>query len=254
MAPHHRQDACDDRSGFTLVEMLAAFAIASAIIFSTAALLHNLALSFDRGTSRVAGGERLAVVAERLATDLGSAAFVLQKTSAGPAAAFAGTSTKVVFIGVRGADAAAKRNEPQYGSQEVVSLTVQGADETTKIVRRRAAWPGPRTPFQEVALGDDVVLLEGNFDATFAFARMTAEGALDWVDAWSGERMLPRLVKLKLLDRMSGGDLLGGAEFAIRADAPSPCAVADANVSCLSGVASPPATPGAPHPAMGKSP
>jgi general secretion pathway protein J len=238
------------------VELLAAFAIASAIIFATAALLHNLALTFDRGTSRVAGGERLAVVAERLATDIGSAAFVLQKTSAGPAATFAGTPTKVVFVGFRGADAVAKRNEPQYGSQEVVSLTVEQAEETTKIVRRRAAWPGPRTPFQDVALGDEVVLLEGAFDATFAFARVTAEGALDWVDAWSGERTLPRLVKLKLLDRASGGDLLGGAEFAIRADAPSPCAVADATINCLSssGSASVSASQGGSQQATGKSP
>jgi Prokaryotic N-terminal methylation motif len=260
VAGNHTRRAYDNRSGFTLVEMLAAFAIASAVIFATAALLHNLALSFDRGTSRVAGGERLAVVAERLATDLGSAAFVLQKTSAGPAAAFAGSSTKVVFVGFRGADAVAKRNEPQYGSQQVVSLSVEEADETTKIVRRRAAWPGPRTLFQDVALGDEVVLLEGTFDATFAFARVTAEGALNWVDAWTGERTLPRLVRLKLRDRVSGGDLLGGAEFVIRADAPSPCAVADANVDCLSGLSSgsgagfAPATQGGPQQAAGRSP
>ncbi len=242
---HSKQRRYESQTGFTLVEMLAAFAIGAVIIFATAAMLHNLALSFDRGTGRVAGGERLAAAAERLAADFGSAAFVLQKTSAEVTAAFAGTSTKVVFIGFRGADAVAKRNEPQFGSQEVVSLAVEQADETTKIVRRRAAWPGPRTPLQDAALGDDVVLLEGRFDAAFSFARATPEGALDWVNSWTSERTLPRLVKLTVRDRVSGGDLLGGAEFAIRADAPAPCAVADATIGCLTGAASESAQPAA---------
>jgi general secretion pathway protein J len=233
-----RNDARDRREnqyGFTLVEMVAAFAIGSVIILTAAALLHNVALSFDRGTSRVSGGERLAVAADRMATDIASAGFVLQKTPAGIAVAFAGGPARVAFIGFEGADAGPQRNDRQSGGQELVSLTIEPVDDETQIVRRRGSWPGPHTPIENVALKDDVVLLKGTFDAAFAFARAAPDGGLSWVDTWAGEHTLPRMVKLALRDRVSGADLLGGAEFAIRADAPLSCAVADAGVECLSG-------------------
>ena len=236
-----------DQSGFTLIETIAAFAIGSVVILAAAALLHNVAFSFDRGANRVANGERLAVAAERLATDIGSAAFVLQKTSAGAAAAFSGTPTQMVFISLGGADAGPQRDGQPPG-QEVVSLTAEPSGDATQIVRRRAPWPGPRTPFDAVPLKDDVVLLEGTFDAAFSFGRQASDGTLSWVDSWSGERTLPRLVKLTLRDRATGGDLLGGAEFTIRADAPSLCAAADADFECLSGTAQNAQSPKAPAP------
>jgi type II secretory pathway pseudopilin PulG len=229
-------NAGSDESGFTLIETIAAFAIGAVVILSAAALLHNVAFSFDHGANRVANGERLAVAAERLATDIGSAAYVLQKTSASAVTAFTGSPTRMVFISLDGADAGPQRDDQPRG-QEVVSLTAEPAGDSTQIVRRRAPWPGPRTPFDTVPLKDDVVLLEGTFDAAFSFARLASDGTLGWVDSWSGERTLPRLVKLTLRDRATGGDLLGGAEFPIRADAPSLCAAADAGLECLSGTA-----------------
>jgi len=46
------------RDGFTLVEALAALAIASAIMIASAALIRNVATFFDRGTR---GATRLSV-------------------------------------------------------------------------------------------------------------------------------------------------------------------------------------------------
>src|ERR1700681_4894448 len=97
--------------GFTLVEVLAAFAIASVIIMATAALMRNVVLSFDRGTSRVSAAERLLLAAERLSSDVGSARFVLQATPAGPAAAFLGAPTKITFVGAGGIDPGRRSND-----------------------------------------------------------------------------------------------------------------------------------------------
>ena len=112
-------------------------------------------------------------------------------------------------------------------------MAIEAGEETTAVVRRRGAWRDPRLPFTDVALRDEVVMVAGRFDAAFTFARMAPDGALSWSSSWTGEQSLPRLVKLSLRDRASGVDLLGGAEFLIRADASRACAREGATLDCL---------------------
>lgn len=150
------------QEGFTLVEVLAALAIASVIITSTAALTWNVAFYFDRGTRGVTEGERLVLVVERLAADLGSARFLLQPSEHGMVNIFAGEPAKVVFVTGGGV-----LSGPQ--GDEIVALTVEDGETGTKrIVRRRAAWPREGT----LTLKDEVVLIEGKLDIAFAFARL----------------------------------------------------------------------------------
>src|SRR5579871_1167749 len=77
------------RDGFTLIEVLAALAIASAIMVASAALIRNVAIYFDRGTRTATEAERLALAVGRLAGDFGSARFVSRRTADGTAVAFA---------------------------------------------------------------------------------------------------------------------------------------------------------------------
>src|SRR6516165_2612440 len=80
----------------------------------------------------------------------------------------------------------------------------------------------------------------------FAFARMNPDGTLAWSDSWTDAQSLPRLVKLKLRERVSGIDLFGGAEFIVHADAPAACARAGASADCVKGTQ--PGAPGAARP------
>ena len=230
------------KDGFTLVEVLAALAIASVILVSTAALMHNVAMSFDRGTNRVSAGERLALASERLATDIGSARFVMQGAAPAARAAFLGAPSKITFIGVGLIDPAS-RADGTGPAPEVVSVAIEAGEEMTALVRRRGAWRDPRLPFTNVALADEVVLVAGRFDAAFTFARLAPDGALSWSTSWAGEQTLPRLVKLSLRDRASGIDLLGGGEFLVRADASRACARERATVDCLANPAGASETP-----------
>ena len=216
--------------GFTLVELLAALAIASVIVFATTALIGNVAFYFDRGTRGVSDAERLVLALDRLAADFGSARFVLRTTEAGVATTFTGEladgeqPAKVVFVG-------AGRVGPASQAEEVVTLTVEEAGDVTRLVRRRATWLDPR--IEDPLPQDAVVLIEGEFDIAFAFGRVTSDGALTWQESWTGQFGLPRFVRLMLRDRATGSDLLVGAEFVVRADAPDACAQVDATASCL---------------------
>jgi prepilin-type N-terminal cleavage/methylation domain-containing protein len=213
--------------GFTLIEVLAALAIASVIVMASAALIHNVALFFDRGTREVTEAERLMLAVERMAGDFGSARFVPRTLEMKDrAVAFAGESTGIAFIGAGRAASASP-------DDDLISLKVEQDGEVSRLVRRRATWPGPLARFEEVVPQDPVNLIEGNFDISFVFGRFAPDGSLAWQTNWAGEQMLPQYVRLNLRDRATGANLLGEADFVIRANAPVACARADAVLTCL---------------------
>jgi prepilin-type N-terminal cleavage/methylation domain-containing protein len=219
------------RDGFTLVEVLAAFAIGAVIIAACAALIHNVVLNFDRGTKTVDVAERFVLAIDRLSADFASARAVARRTEAGPALAFLGetgsgqTPSKILFV------AAAPVTGAPLGD-EVVMLTIEQDDKVMRLVRRRASWPGPTSSFTDVTPDNPVVLIEGKWSISFLFGRLTPERGLAWHSSWIGEALLPRFVRLVVRDS-SGRDVLGEADFIIRADAPASCGRSDASASCL---------------------
>jgi len=221
-----------DRAGFTLVEVLAAFAIGAVIIAACAALIHNVVLNFDRGAKTVDVAERFVLAIDRLSADFASARAVARRTEAGPALAFLGepgggqTPGKIIFV------AAAPVTGVPTGD-EVVMLTVEHDDKAIRLVRRRAPWLGPTSRFEDVAPDNPVVLIEGKWSISFLFGRLTPERGLAWYSSWVGEAMLPRFVRLLVRDS-NGRDVLGEADFVIRSDAPASCGRSDASVSCFS--------------------
>jgi type II secretory pathway component PulJ len=225
-----KADRC---GGFTLIEALAALLVTSVIIMGTAALIHDVARHFDRGTRGVQDAERLMLAVERLARDFNSARFVGWSAEGRTALAFTGEPAtddkpaKIVFVANAGIMAG-----PQ--GEEVVTLAVERAGEVTRLVRRRAAYAGSRTRPDQVSPQDAVVLIEGRWDIAFVFGRATPTGALTWSESWIGETTLPRFVRLILRDRTTGTDLLGEADFVVRADAPPSCGRPNAAPGCLS--------------------
>lgn len=211
--------------GFTLIEVLAALAIGSAVIAATAVLINNVALNFDRRTGLVGKADQLLLAVDRIAADLGSARQVQQSgTGADAMVAFNGDATQVRFITGSG-------NQ----GEEVVGLQIEQTDGVNYLVRRRARSLGQRTSFATTALRDPVQLIEGRVDMSFAFGSLGPDGTLSWNESWAGRPILPRLVRLTVRDRASGADLLRGVEFVLRADAPLGCAQSGAGAECVSG-------------------
>jgi hypothetical protein len=223
----------DRQRGENLDQGKAALAIATVIIMAVAGLIHDVARHFDRGTRGVQEAERIMLAVERLALDFNAARFAVWTGENGAALAFTGEPAadgkpaKIVFAGNAGVTTG-----PQ--GEEVVTLTVERAGEVSRLVRRRSPWTGPRMRPDEVSPQDAVVLIEGKFDIAFVFGRIAPDGGLSWSPSWIGETTLPRFVRLMLLDRATGKDMLGEADFVVRADAPAACGRPDAVPGCLS--------------------
>jgi general secretion pathway protein J len=221
--------------GFTLIEVLASLAVSSVIIVTTAALIHTIAGNFDRGTRGVDAADRLVLAMQRLSTDFSAARFVVWTADDGPALAFKAEPqtgekpARITFVsggGTRGG----------LDADELVSLTVDRANDLTRLTRRRAAWSGPDTPLERAVLLDPVVLLEGDLDISFLFARQLPGDALVWSAGWSDQTALPRYVRIILRDRVTGLDPVGEADFVVRAGAPLACGSPDARADCVSRV------------------
>jgi len=228
------------RAGFSLIETLAALAIASTIILAIGALVHQSVFFFDHGTRTIDETDALARGIDALAGDFAAARFVTEKAGPGRRAAFAGTPTSILFI-TGGGRAARPPGE------EVVSLAVENGDGgSTELVRRRAAWPGPRQRMTDANPQDPVVLLKGTLTLSFSFSQRMPDGRLAWVTHWTGEAGLPHSVRLNLLDTESGADLTAPPEFPLYADAPPNCATGEAKCLSLAAKDAGPANPPAP--------
>ncbi len=222
-------------AGFTLIETLAALALASIIVVAGSALLHQGLFTFDRGAETVDQEEELSLAITCLARDFAAARYVREKSLSGAASVATASpqiaaAGKVDFTGRVDEDGQAQvlfvtgggRTASATG-EEIVGLSVERGDTMTKLIRRRAPWPGPLQRVASATLKDPVVLLRGNLDIVFSYSELVPKGALIWRDRWTGKNNLPHSVRLALRDAVSGADLQS-VEFLIRADAPAGCA------------------------------
>jgi type II secretion system protein J len=212
-------------AGFTLIETLAALALASFIIAAASALVRQGLFTFDRGAEGVDQEEELSLALSCLRRDFAAVRYVRKKA---PVGATSSSARPVEFIGqadgqpniifVTGGGRATG-----VAGEEIVGLSVEVGDSVTKLIRRRAPWTGPMQPLATARLQDPVVLLRGNIGVSFSYSQFTPNGTLVWRDRWVNATALPHSVRLTLRDGDSGADLQT-AEFPIRANAPASCA------------------------------
>lgn len=221
------------QAGFTLLEILAALAVTATVLLATIGLLRSLTFTFDRGVRRVDTAEQLVLAVERLSQDIASTRYSQREAGGALVALLTGMRDRLSFLARAGVGLRA-------GEEEAIALTVETTQGSTKLVRRRAAWPGGgHARLEDQAFGNPVVLIEGDVEIALAYGRIDSKGGLVWADSWVNQPTLPRYVRLTVRERATGADLLPGAVFTLRADAPPGCAKAETGADCLQGTTKP---------------
>jgi general secretion pathway protein J len=185
--------------GFSLIEALAAVALTSAIMAGLATIAGQWMPAWRHGFVAVQNADRIGLALDRIAEDVGGAAYVRPDGGKGPLL-FRGASDAVVFV--------RQRIEPGAAPQlDIVRVGAAAGGETQRARTRFA--PGAMGAFS-----DATTLLAAPFHIAFAYAGSDGR----WLDAWVDPQSLPRAVRLSVLGE--GGGLVVSTAFALKVNAP----------------------------------
>lgn len=180
----------DREAGFTLIEVLAALALASLVLVSL-----NLAMSaIERGVSKTQAslGRQSALTAatDIFAADVARIAKIRRGEKEGDGYLFEGSARQMIYP-------LAEREGLTTGGLYLVRLRVRQEKGIYRLIRDRAPLAAGETPDTDAKWQDAVVLLEGPYDIAFAY-RAQRSGARAWTESWSGAEAMPEQVRLTI--------------------------------------------------------
>lgn len=184
-------------AGFTLIEMLAALALASLIFLSLNLAMTTVQNFVVKSTNSLSSQDAITAATRLFARD--AARIIRLRNSVGPDAQgylFEGSPRQMIYPlleheGVSG------------GGLYLVRLRVAERDGVDQLIRERALLQPGERPGTDVDWGDAVALLEGAFDIVFAY-RAQRSGMRDWADGWSAATAMPEQLRLTIKDRATG--------------------------------------------------
>jgi general secretion pathway protein J len=185
----------DARAGFSLIEVLAALAIAGAVFAVIAEFAGRTLYNWKHGEATVAVMEMLTRGLGRLGTDLTEAVPMTPPGTDGSTVYFSGDATHMRFVAATGFGAGNRAFELLD-----ISQTTENNDQL--LVRKRATVSNPPAPLQ-----DPVVLLRGRIQIRFSYRNNDGQT----VPAWNNKAELPSAVLVEVLD--SNGTAVFPAPF-----------------------------------------
>lgn len=206
-------------AGFTLVEVLAALALASLIFV----VLNQAMTTIERGVAASRGslGDQDAVdaAARIFARDVARIAKIRRAgTGTQQGYLFEGTARQMIYP-------LAETEGLAAGGLYLVRLRLENARGEVQLIRERA----PLLPGEELqvpgAWDDQVVLLEGRFDISFSYRAQNA-GSRAWVDGWTGADAVPQQISLTIAEPGTGRLRIPVLVQSLLIDAEAQCAAA----------------------------
>jgi prepilin-type N-terminal cleavage/methylation domain-containing protein len=170
-------------AGFTLIETLAALAIAGAIFAVIAEFSGRLLLNWNRNDQTIAAMEMITRGLGRLGTDLTLALPMTPPGTDGSTAYFIGDPKHLMFVAATGFGVGDR-------GLELLDFAMNDNQDDFYLVRQRAPVSNP--PAQ---LGDPVILLHGRMQVRFAYR----DSAGNYSDTWAKRPDLPSAVAVQVI-------------------------------------------------------
>lgn len=190
----------NQQSGFTLIEVLAALALASLILVSLNLAMTTIRQGSEGARERLSSNAALSTAAQVFSDDVARIAKIrLKADDKAQGYWFDGSAGQMIYPLTEWAGVARP-------GLYLVRLRVAG-DKVTQLIRERAALLPGETFDAKREWRDPVVLLEGDYRIAFGY-RAPRGGARDWGDVWVMPRAMPEQISLTVSDRKTGRDVL----------------------------------------------
>jgi prepilin-type N-terminal cleavage/methylation domain-containing protein len=180
-----RPDAC---AGFSMIEMLAALAIAGAMFAVVSEFAGRALLNWNRGEQTIAVMEMMTRGVGRLSTDLSLAVPMSPPGSDGSTVYFLGEPNHIQFVAATGFGSGSRGIE----LLDIVTLEDSG---DTLLVRRRGLVTDPPRQFR-----DPVTLLHGRLQIRFSYRDRDGQRVTTWIK----KAEFPASVILEVLNATGG--------------------------------------------------
>lgn len=172
----------DARAGFTLLETLAALAIAAAAFAVIVDFSMRTLRNWHRGDQAIAAMEMITRTIARLQTDLGVALPMSVPGGDGAAVLFKGDAHSIVFAAATGFGTGNR-------GMELISISLIKDRDESALIRTRGVIANPQTE-----LRDPVVLMKGRLQVRFTYRDHSGKS----VPAWIEQPELPATVAVEI--------------------------------------------------------
>lgn len=206
--------------GFTLIEALVALAIGGFVIATIATITGQWMRSWRFALPTLQRAEMLVAGLDRVVADLSAARF-MPASLEGRGLIFSGEATAVTLV---------RRSlaVERPAGLEIVRLAPQAGHDEVTLARSRSPLAMGTFPTAPADVAP-VALLRPPYAIRFAYA----DADRRWRTTWHEDARLPRLIRVEVVDRRTGGGVLPAVEVSVHIEAPLLCAtVASAGRFC----------------------